>query len=395
MVAAICAAVFLLMNGAGFLSDEIATKRPERLTSAEYLTATGYFLKEEKTVIATAGYTVSNEVKDGERVRTDTVVAKLYENGADLTLVSKLDKLSSRIESLERINSGDLSYKQDALLLEAEIDALIVEMTEMTQNGSFEGLSDSTDLLIHYFNIRQILLNEAENFDLKIASLKEELNEIKSICPTPKKSVKAGEVGYFTYAFDGYEGAFGYERITDLSVADELLVLRETKPENRPDGYIGKTVTDFVWRVAVPMTSAEASAYRAGNTVKLVFPKVNGEQYTATVLYSQSFRGEALVIFEGNFGPEVFAKERITEVNILRSSASVLSVPASALLQNEEDVTGVYVLIGQQVVFKPVNFVKYEGDFAYVTPITGSSNALSEYDEVIYSGKNLFDGKII
>jgi hypothetical protein len=73
----------------------------------------------------------------------------------------------------------------------------------------------------------------------------------------------------------------------------------------------------------------------------------------------------------------------------------VLSVPASALLQNEEDVTGVYVLIGQQVVFKPVNFVKYEGDFAYVTPITGSSNALSEYDEVIYSGKNLFDGKII
>ncbi len=395
MVAVICAAVFLLMNGAGFLSDKIVTVRPERLISAEYLSKTGYFLKEEKTLTQGSGYTVSNEVAEGEKVRTDTVVAKLYEKGADLSLVTKLSQLSSRIESLERINSGDLSYKQDALLLEAEIDALITEMTEMTQNGDFLTLFDKTDLLVHYFNIKQILLNEVDNFNEKIASLKEELNEIKKICPVAKKSVKAEAIGYFTYAFDGYEGLFTLEKITSLSVADALLYLTETTPASCPDGYIGKTVTDFVWRVAVPMTASEASSYRVGNTVKLVFPEVNNEQYTATVLYSQSFKGEAIVIFEGNFGTEVFAKERITKVNILKSSTSVLAVPASSLLQNEEDVTGVYVLIGQQVVFKPVNFVKYEGELAYVTPISGSSTALSEYDEVIYSGKNLFDGKII
>ena len=86
---------------------------------------------------------------------------------------------------------------------------------------------------------------------------------------------------------------------------------------------------------------------------------------------------------------------RKVEVRILRSSENVLAVPSSALLQNDEGVTGVYVLVGQQVVFKQAVFVKYEGDMAYIKPPSGSSSAISQYDEVIYSGKNLFDGKVV
>ncbi|MBR2328100.1 MAG: hypothetical protein IKA51_05730 [Clostridia bacterium] len=395
MVIVICAVVFMVMNGAGFLSDKMLTVRPERTVSAEYIDSTGYFLKDEVTVSAKGDYTLSYEVNDGERVRVDTVVAELYGKGADLSAVSKLAQLSSRIESLEAINKGDLSYKQDALRLESEINALMLEMTLAAQTGALEGFSESADLLVHYFNIRQILLNEVDNFDGKLTALKSELKALGEVCPSPEGKVKAGAIGYFTTAFDGYENVFTYGNVSSLSVADALSLLKNTSPNAKPEGYIGKTVTDFVWKIAIPMSSADASSYRVGTTARLMFPSCDNAQYSATVVYSESFKGEALVIFEGVFGTELFAKERTVEVKILKSSLSVLSVPSSALLQNDNGVTGVYVLVGQQVVFKPVNFIKYEGNNAYITPVSASSSALSQYDEVIYSGKNLFDGKII
>ena len=395
MVVVVCAVVFAVMNGAGIFSDKILTARPEAVVSAEYITVPASFVREETVLTQSGDRIISYDVSDGERVRADTVVAKLYAVGSDLSAVRKIKSLTEKIESLKALQSGDLSYRQDALKLENDINDLILSVAAMSASGDYADIPEAADRLTHYFNIKQLLLNENEGFDGKIAEYEAELASLKAVAPKAEKTVRAGAVGSFTSRYDGYENVLTYAALTSQNVADAVALIKDSEPSPEPEGYVGKTVNDYSWHLAAVLDAAVAKDYPVGSQVKRSVPGAGDRLFAAETVYNDSFRGDALVIFEGSFGTEIFTNVRKVEAKILRSSENVLAVPSTALLQNDEGVTGVYVLVGQQVVFKQAVFVKYEGDMAYIKPPSGSSSAISQYDEVIYSGKNLFDGKVV
>ena len=79
-----------------------------------------------------------------------------------------------------------------------------------------------------------------------------------------------------------------------------------------------------------------------------------------------------------------------------------------ALVENEEGLTGVYVLSGKRVVFKPIKILYHADNHVMATAaIYYKSNGeideektpdlpvLEAYDRVIVKGKNLYDGKVI
>ena len=390
----ICIVVFFLMNSAGIFSDKIITARAEQIVSAEYITKTGYLIRNEKVITVNSDYEVSPQVSDGERVRKDTVIAKLYDKGADLSIVSKISSLEERLASLKELNAGNLSYKQDALRLENDINNLILQNVKISQSGNFEDLKKNTETLLHYFNIKQVLLGYLTNFDNEINETKTELDRLKSQMPTVRKTVTANEIGFFTTGFDGYENKLTFEELTSMSVVSALDYVKSLTPDDKPDGYIGKTITSGTWRMFVPMDAETVLKYVPGSSVKVSIPALNNRLFTATVIYTDNFKQDGYIILEGILGPEAFVNHRELEIKILKSSSECFAISSTALIQNAEGVTGVYVLVGQQIVFKPVEFLKFEGELAYIRPVSGS-NTVTQYDEIIISGKNLFDGKII
>ena len=79
-----------------------------------------------------------------------------------------------------------------------------------------------------------------------------------------------------------------------------------------------------------------------------------------------------------------------------------------ALVENDNGLTGVYVLAGKRVVFKPINIlyhadnhvmavaaVYYNKDGEIDKEKTPDLPRLAAYDRVIVKGKNLNDGKVI
>ena len=92
-------------------------------------------------------------------------------------------------------------------------------------------------------------------------------------------------------------------------------------------------------------------------------------------------------------------------VELVFDSQTGIRVPTQAVRVEErtvtdpeqELVTGVYVLVGQQAEFKPVTILAQLEDFALVKSADGSDGkkALRAGDEVILSSVELFDGKVI
>ena len=79
-----------------------------------------------------------------------------------------------------------------------------------------------------------------------------------------------------------------------------------------------------------------------------------------------------------------------------------------ALVENKDGLTGVYVLAGKRVVFKPIKILYYADNHVMAAPAVyynedGEINKektpdlprLAAYDRVIVKGKNLYDGKVI
>ena len=286
MVVIVSAVVFMLMNGAGIFSDKILTVRPVPTVSAEYVSAPACFVREETVLAQSGDKIVSYEVKDGERVRSDTVVAKLYAAGSDLSAVKKVETLSEKIASLKSLQSGEMNYKQDAIKLENDINDLILSVTAMAASGDYADVPDAADRLTHYFNVKQLLLNETEGFDGKIAEYEAELASLKAVAPKAEKTVKAGAVGSFTSRFDGYENVLTYAALTSASVADAVAMIKEGEPSSVPEGYIGKTVNDYSWHLAAVLDSNVARDYLIGSQVKISVPGAGGELFAAETVYN-------------------------------------------------------------------------------------------------------------
>ena len=69
---------------------------------------------------------------------------------------------------------------------------------------------------------------------------------------------------------------------------------------------------------------------------------------------------------------------------------------SSEALRVNDGETGVYVLSGQRVVFKPVEVLYSTEEFSVITSKNKiGSKILKAKDEVVIGGHDLFDGKIL
>jgi hypothetical protein len=95
--------------------------------------------------------------------------------------------------------------------------------------------------------------------------------------------------------------------------------------------------------------------------------------------------------------PEL-ANLRIETVQLRLAEYSGVRIRSQALRADDNGNTGVYVLLGNIVVFRKTECLYTDGDYMVVTYNTNKENeyaTLEVYDSVIYEGKNLYDGRLL
>jgi len=80
---------------------------------------------------------------------------------------------------------------------------------------------------------------------------------------------------------------------------------------------------------------------------------------------------------------------------IVIKTYSGIKIPKDAVRFNEDNEMGVYIREGNLIKFNKVEEIYSNDSFVVVKDKTGSPGWLAQYDEIIISGKELSNGKVI
>ena len=384
-------------------------------TVSDTIDANGVLLFDESYIAGsgTMGYLAA----DGERVSAGTAVAEIYSDASQAVLRQQLTQLTEQIDLLQK--SQNTSALQLDMLLKERSSALY-DLMDTLDAGDYESVDSDSNAYLLAQNKLWIVTGDSANFTDQISALTQQAQSVQAQLGNPAQ-ITAPQTGYFVRASSSGRLNAGADDILALS-AQEFQSYLDSDPVLALDGCAGKIVSGFTWRY-VGVCSAKQGEKLLGQdgkprraAVEISFPGQVENSLKATVT-------EVSIDTENDLARFVLTCNSINgDVLCLNKAAAKIStgentgllVPAQAVHYLKEDGTeaesqgenyipGVYVKYGNIARFCKIDPVDddhpliTEGDYILVLPkgIDGSVSQVRLYDEIIVSGQNLYDGKLL
>ena len=384
-------------------------------TVADTVDADGVLLFDEVYVpgSGTLGYLAA----DGERVSAGTAVAEIYSDASQAVLRQQLTQLTEQIDLLQR-SQNTTSLQLDALLRERS--AALYDMMDELDAGAYDEVSSGANAYLLAQNKLWVITGEVASFSDQITALTQQAATVQSQLGNPSQ-ITAPQTGYFIRSSSSGRLNAGSADILALDAAN-LKAYVESSPEIALDGCAGKIVSGFTWYYAGVCSAKQAEKLlgRDGKpltkSVEIRFPGQVETPLKAKV-------SEVNIDPENDIARFVLSCEIINgdvlrlncaDAQIIVGRNTGLRVPAAAVHYLKEDgseaegqgenyIPGVYVKYGNLARFCRIDPVDdahpqiTDGDDLIVLP-SGTAGSVSQvrlYDEIIVSGQNLYDGKLL
>ncbi len=394
-------------------------------TVSDAVEANGVLLFEETLVPGEGnlGYLAT----DGERVSAGTVVAEVYTDASQSALRAQLTELDRQIALLEK--SQNTSSTQIDLLLKERATALY-DLMEALDHGLYEATSEGREAYLLAQNKLRVTTGEAADFNAEIAALQEQEAVLEAQLGTPAQ-ITSPVTGYFIGAQNTRQRTVSTEEILALDAAG-LNALLEQGVDTELTGCAGKVVSSFTWYYCGVCTAQQgkklldADGGPLSRKIEIRFPGQVEEGMSARltevtvdeasglarfVVRCDSINGDVLKLGQA---PAQIVVGTYTGLRVREAAVHYVleEKPAGSTAEQEDGqgeeqgenyIPGVYIKYGNLARFcriDPVDdahpLVK-DGDYLIV-PVKGTAGSVSEvrlYDEVIVSGQNLYDGKLL
>lgn len=384
----------------GFSAD-IETEYATIVTDSDVVPLDAYIMRTESVIFAasaTSGHSVGYVFSDGTKVHGGQVVANIYtgDGSSDEAIVD----LNRRIDLLESSNLTDGMTSSDTYVIDSKIQNYYYLIHQSTLLGNYSNLTKRRDELLTLINKRRILTGATTGYSDRIESLTAERALLSSGQDTIAESVEAPYAGYFYSTTDGYESTFSASKVESLTLA-EFDKMLSSQPTRYSDRAVGKMVSDFDWYIVCETTRDSLRYFTKGYSYYVNFPYNDDVSIRMTLsnVVSEVGSDRVLLVLETERIPEDFSFRRMQPVELVRSSYTGYRVPISAarLVDGKQ---GVYIMIGNTIEFREIDIL-LEMDGYYIVaeqdPVNDPDYAskLGLYDQIVVSGKNLYDGKLI
>ena len=385
------------------LDDSIKTVTTTLVTQEMTYTQDAYLFRSEKVVYAPEG-SYSYLVEDGQRAAVNTALLQVYgdKSGADHAV--EIAAIDRRLALLRNSNMQQGVSYNDTAIIDADINNLYYTILQKLRRGETDFAIRKSDDLMSDINRRQIVTGKIENYNDKISELEAQRTELEQHSGEVIETVRAEESGYFYSDIDGFEMLFNPVDI-DYMTPDAFreLIRSEADLSIRRDGdgrvAAGKLITDFAWYVTMEIDVSETRYYGESKTYTLIFPYNSDKRIEARLekIIRATDNGTAVLVFMTRENPENFNFLRRQSVSIVRTSREGYRVPISAVRIRDGE-QGVYVLRGMEIYFKKITPILESDGYFIAQPNDGTvamRDCLALNDEIVVSGKNLYDGKIV
>ena len=384
----------------GFSAD-IETEYATLVTDSDFVPLDAYIMRSESVIFAasaTSGHSVGYVFSDGTKVHGGQVVANIYTgDGSSDEAIVDLDR---RIDLLESSNLTDGMTSSDTYVIDSKIQNYYYLIHQSTLLGNYSNLTKRRDELLTLINKRRILTGVTTGYSDRIESLTAERALLSAGQDTIAESVEAPYAGYFYSTTDGYESTFSASKVESLTLA-EFDKMLSSQPTRYSDRAVGKMVSDFNWYIVCETTRDSLRYFTKGYSYYVNFPYNDDISIKMTLsnVVSEVGSDRVLLVLETERIPEDFSFRRMQPVELVRSSYTGYRVPISAarLVDGKQ---GVYIMIGNTIEFREIDIL-LEMDGYYIVaeqdPVNDPDYAskLGLYDQIVVSGKNLYDGKLI
>ena len=355
---------------------------------------------------------------DGERVSAGTAVAEVYSDAIQATLRQQLTQINDQIDLLQRSQNNTTSLQLESL--RKNRSAALYDLMDSLDCGDYEDTDAEKEDYILSQNRLWVITGEVAGFSDQITALTQQAASVQSQLGNPTQ-ITAPQTGYFIRSSSTGRLNAGAEDILALDAAG-LKAYAESSPEVALDGCAGKIVSGFTWRYAGVCTAKEAEKLLGkdgkplSGSVEIRFPGQVETPLKAKVseVEIDSENGIARFVISCEIINGDVLRLNCADAQIIVGRTTGLRVPAAAVHYLKEDgseaeeqgenyIPGVYVKYGNLARFCRIDPVDdahplvTDGDYRIVLP-SGTANSVSEvrlYDEIIVSGQNLYDGKLL
>lgn len=414
LIAVLALSIFLVLyvyfQVIGGFDDEIITETSMLVSLNDTIECDACIFRDETVIQKNGDGVVVTLVSEGERVSKGQAVANIYSNERDAVLQDDLNRVERRIEILEDSSVDKKFVISDLQKIYDDISDSIFSISKNSVSGDLSSaISNSEELLIG-LNKRDMIVETEFDYTDEYDDLlveKERLEERISEVAVPV--IAENSSGYFYGDVDGYEHSFDISKVDLVSIENFDSFLSAKPDDSLIESSGGKIVNDIIWYVICSFDSEDKSMIKEGRYYSLSFPE-NGNfeiKMELQKIISDTSSANSLAVFRVNVLPGEFNYKRFQEAEIVIKRLEGITIPKKSL-RTVNGVEGVFILVGDVVRFRTVERIDEIDDHYIVSLDTNSAveignddeeekiiKPLSLYDNVIVSGKDLFDGKII
>ena len=398
----LCVLSYTLYHIGSLFREEISTVAASVMSESDSISGHGYIFRDEVVLRSSHGGVVDYLCEDGTKVSGGQALATVYDEGTGADRLA-MEQLDHRIAVLEE--SMDMTLDQaDYAALRQDVNDQYYVLSRMLASAQTGELSMQIDSLL--VDMNRLLVMEAEDeasvVEETLLSLQQEKQDILDRGGSAKtEKLGNGERGYFYTDVDGYETIFTKEAFDSLSAESFFELISSPAVSNKGTGGTpyGKLASDSQWGFVMEIPFEQMEFFEVGQTYSVAFVENYGQTLPMTLEKSigVASRGTVLLCLRCDRLPENFDFHRTQSVRMETSRISGLYVPEKALVYDEQDMTGVYILRGSVVQFRYVEILYRGSDYYLVAEMatSGDTDYLRANDLIILGGQNLFDGRIL
>lgn len=359
----------------------------------ESIEAEGLIFRSE-TVIPSKNGHLYYTIKNGARIAKDGVIASVYSSENDGLLADQIEEIETRISMLRGLQTNDSSTHITLDIINTQLTNSLNDLITDVGDGSFDSAEDAKDHLLSLLSKKQIVTGKKIDFSAEITKLEQKKKDLKSQYHAPLSVIRAPVAGYFVDNTDGYETVLSSLDPLTLTT-DKLQELLAAEPQ-AVSASAGKIVGGYEWYFACVVSDAYYNTLAVGNSLSLKMNFVSEEEVPVTVAAcNKDNNGKLAVVFRCAYMSEELSDIRKETAQLLLVRHTGLRVPKRAIVIDDEMQAGVYVRSGNVAAFRKIDQLYSEPADYVISKIKEESGYLQLYDDIIVSGKGLYDGKTI
>jgi len=402
--------IYAWFQVANNVSSGIETEPAVFVETNAQIDAQAFIFRDETVIPRNYEGTVVTLVSDSQRVSSGQKIANVFGSDGAASLQDEINRLQRKLDVFDKSVVETEYFVADIDSVNSDIKNTFDEIYDSVSDGSLSLSIDLAKDLLVKLNRKNLIVSSQNGYDSEYDALLKEKTELENRINSVSSAVYAPASGYFYGDVDGYENIFKISKLNDLTISSLEGIADSTLDEQLVNTSAGKIVNDFVWYTVCRISASQLAGVEEGNYYKVRFPDSQDKTITmqAERIIKETSSADAVVVFRVNTVPSDFNFSRTQRAQILLGDVSGLAVPADALRVIDGE-KGVYVLVGDVVEFRRT-YLLDERDGYYIVSTDAKDYALPEgveaegvllcdrlslYDNVIVSGKNLFNGKIV